>query len=118
MSLRSIIRRHSKEHLVTRTTNPTPVNGIAQAGAVSTLKIQAVAQPVTGRFLQLLPEGLHADEARVLYTTTELFTVRSGGRPDRVTIDSEQYEVFRVDKHPQLSGGPHYVVMASRLALP
>jgi hypothetical protein len=41
-------------------------------GALTTLTIQAINQPLSGRELQRLPEGLRTKETRQFYTTTEL----------------------------------------------
>lgn len=119
MSLRSVIMRHQTgTYTVTRTAEGTHVKGVAQAGAVSTLSVVAYVEPVSGMDLQTLPEAYHADDVRIVYTTTFLGTIRPGFRPDQIVIDNEVYEVFRSQTWQGLSGAPHYRVWVSRIPLP
>lgn len=85
----------------------------------STFTIAASVQPVTGRALQDLPEGMRADDVRWIYTNTELRTVATDGgndRPDEVTIEGDVYRVFKVEHFRVLSG--HYRAQAVRLTTP
>lgn len=50
------------------------MNGYWQAGTPVTDAITCSIQPMTGRDLQVLPEGQRADEVQVFYSTSELRT--------------------------------------------
>ncbi len=119
MSLNGVIARFATatSYTVTRVAAGSTTAGRYTAGASSSVTIVGSVQPVTGRLLKVLAEGQRADEARVLYTTTQLFTRTPTNEPDRVTIDSELWEVFRVDRW-QHFGETHYIVMLSRKVVP
>lgn len=114
MNLRSLIARHGASYTVTRTAESTLLLGRRVDGAVTSVSLVAVVQPVTGREIQILPELQHGEETKVIYTLTQLYTREPGFEPDSISVDGESYDVTRVDKFTQLSGAPHYVAYAKR----
>lgn len=118
MSLLSVITRFATgTYTVTRTAAGGNTAGRYTAGATSTFSIVASVQPVTGRYLRVLAEGQRADEARLIFTSTELRTRTPTNEPDLLAVDGETWEVFRVNRWQHL-GETHYVVMASRKVVP
>jgi hypothetical protein len=99
--------------LVRSSGEDTYVKGRRVAPATSTSSIVGCIQPVTGRDLQVLPEGMRADEARVLYSTSEL---RAEPPIDRVIIDGEVWEVFKCERW-QGFGTTHYKAFVSRMTV-
>lgn len=77
-------------------------DGRLDAPTTSTLSVDACVQPVGGRDLQRLPEGLRTEELLAMYTATELKTQGSGQDPDLVTIDGASWEVQRVERWLEL----------------
>lgn len=102
---------------VTRTAAGAYTVGRYAAGGTSTFSIEASVQPVTGRDLKKVPEGHHADELRIVYTTTELRTRAPGSEPDVVTIDSEPWHVVRFERW-QAFGGTHFRAWCARRVTP
>lgn len=83
-------------------------HGRMKPGAQSSFPIQAACVQPRGRELLRLPEGRRADEARMVYTLTELLV---GGQAasheaDLILIDGATYEVSSVDRWPDPEGGP------------
>lgn len=70
------------------------VDGRAVTAAPSTFSILASVQPMSGRELQRLSEGLRVAERRVLFTSTSLRVI---GAPDVVSVDGELWEVETVE---------------------
>jgi hypothetical protein len=83
-----------------------------------TFPIIASEQPVTGRDLQILPEGYMASESKNLFTTTALRTVNQdgAGSADYVTIDQHAYIAINVKRWSAFRG-LHYIVLVSRRAV-
>ena len=104
-------------YTVTRRAPETRVKGRAVAGATSTLLVEASEQPLSGRDLQVLPEGQRADETRKLYSRTTLRARTPASAGDLVEIDGESWEVFntQVWKYRGITYCRAYV---SRLAKP
>lgn len=98
----------------TRTAVGTTTDGDYTPGATSTTSIIACVQPVEGADLHALPEGRHADNSRVVYTISDL---RASPIPDKVTIEGDLYEVFKVERWDAF-GATHYKAMVSRLVVP
>lgn len=118
MSLSGVIGRFKTgTYNVTRTAVGVRVNQVYVPGATTVIPIDASIQPVSGRMLQDLPEGQHAEESRLVYTRTELKTRTPGTDPDIISIDGEDYRVTRVEKYGTISGG-HYRVWAERVVVP
>lgn len=82
-----------------------------------TFPIVAVEQPVTGRDLQVLPEGWRGEESRNLYTTTLLRTVNQDGSPDTVTIGTQAWVAINIKRWLAFRG-VHYIVLVSRRSVP
>lgn len=101
------------DYTVTRVVAGSYVSGLYVPGGTSTLSIEASIQPATGRDLQVLPEGQHGQETKVVYTTTELRTRRTTHDPDKITIDGETWECV-TDERWEAFGGTHYRVYATR----
>jgi hypothetical protein len=65
----------------------------------STTQVKGSLQPMTGRELQLLPEGLRNRGVWKFYSQTSFQTadVAECGVPDRLVFDGVTYEVHQVD---------------------
>lgn len=101
-------------YTVTRTTDGGhDSKGRAVAGSASTFEITASVQPMSGRDVQLLPEGYHGKETQKLYTTTALVAVDASNEPDEVSIGGENWKVIMV-KHWEAFGSDHYKAILSR----
>jgi hypothetical protein len=100
-------------YTVTRTGAGSYSGGILSAGSTSSFSIVASVQPLSGRDLQVLPEGQRTDETRVLYTTTQLLTRTATQAPDSISIDGSTYEVFKVEDWTYI-GVTHYRAYVSR----
>ena len=120
MSLLSTIERFKTavSYTVTREGTETITLGVVTPGATSTFPIVASIQPVSGSDLQLLPEGEHAKESRVLYTATQLIARSETVAGDSVAIDSEAWRVVRVDGPWIHRGETHYRVFVVRTVAP
>jgi hypothetical protein len=105
------------QYTVTRTEAGTYTAGRYTPGPTSTFMIDASIQPASGRDLQVLAEGEHATEVRVVYTTTELRTRAPAHDPDRITIDGEQWEVSKFERW-EAFGNTHWRGMAARRPVP
>lgn len=102
------------DYTVTRVGKGAAAGGRYTSGAETTLSIEASIQPVSGRDLKTLPEGRRAEEVRVVYTVTELRTLNPAGDGDVVTYGGEPWEVFRVERWPDLAGGEFTRAMIAR----
>lgn len=94
----------------------TTTNGHYTLPSSSTFSIDASVQPVTGRALKDLPEGMRADDVKLVFTGTELHTVDKSGHADEITIASEQYRVTKVEAFFVISD--HYRVTVERIDVP
>ena len=107
-------------YTVTRRSAGTYVEGRYVLGSTSSFNIVASIQPLLrtgGRHLRTESQGQHGEEMRVIYTKTDLLTRTSTRDPDVVTIDSEPWEVFEVQRW-QAFGDAHWRVIASRKVVP
>jgi hypothetical protein len=98
-------------YTVTRRQSGAIVRGIAQATTDATFTITASVQPASGKDMLRLPEGRRANETRVLFTTTQLYTGDQGSNyeADLVTIDGDDWEVQTVSDWLNWGGGlPFY----------
>jgi hypothetical protein len=104
------------DYTVTRRAAPTyDADGVLVPASSSTFTTgDASLQPASAETLEVLPEGVHAEGAADLWTTTEL---TAEPVPDVVTIDSAPWMVVRVKKHVGM-GGTHYVVGLARSKTP
>lgn len=80
------------------------------------LEIKGSLQPVTGKDLQLLPDGFKHTDVRKLYTKTKLFTTDedAGTSPDYLIIDGNRYQVQTVEQWTGVRLS-HYKVMVSKV---
>lgn len=85
--------------------------GRATAPTTSTLRAKGSFQPMSGRELERLPEGMRSRELRVLYTATRLQGSGPGHEPDTLADGGETWEVQTVEPWVAL-GGYYRVVLA------
>lgn len=103
------------DYTVTRTAaSTTDGHGRIVAGATSTFTIEASIQPVTDRDLKVLPEALHAEDLRKVFTVTELRAVP----PDSITIGGEAWHVVGRPKRWEAFGSGHTEAIIARQAKP
>lgn len=101
-------------YTVSRRSPSAYVDGRLQPSTDSILVIDASVQPLVGPAdLQRLPEGMRTDEARVIFTTTELFTQGPGQDPDIISIEGFAYEVHTVEAWGNV--GNYYRAIASKM---
>jgi hypothetical protein len=118
MGLLGVIGRfETGTYTVTRTAQGVYTNGRYTPGATTTFPIVASIQPVTGRDLQLLPEGQHASESRIVYTTTELRSRATANDPDTIAIDGEAWDVISFERW-EAFGDTHWRGIAGRRPAP
>lgn len=90
---------------VSRPSPQTFVEGRVVDNAATTFQIRASFQPSGGRDVKDLPEGLRADESRVLFTATEL---RGADFHDQlcdvVTGDGCDWSVHKVERWGAIAG--------------
>lgn len=114
MSLARIIRKlgfKTGTYTVTRIAASTHDGyGRAVAGATSTISIIASVQPYNGGILRVLPEGIHADDVRHVFTETE---IKVRPRPDAITLGSDTFVAFAVEPYVGL-GASYYVAHVAR----
>lgn len=91
----------SGTYTVTRAAPTTTTGGRAVPGSTSTLSIVASVQPLNGRDLKQLPEGMRTEELQKIYSSTALRTQGPGQAPDKIAIGSETWEVRRVEDWSQ-----------------
>lgn len=80
----------------------TSVKGRFTAGSTSdTTGVVASVQPITGKELERLPEGIRSHRPAKLYTETQILQVDvgAGTPPDQIIWDSETWEVHNVELH-------------------
>lgn len=82
-------------------------NGRLVEGASSTLQVVASVQPISGRELLRLDEGLRTKEPLAIWSTTALRTAdaQAGTRADRLTVGGLTYEVQLVEDWSASGGG-------------
>jgi hypothetical protein len=108
-------RFRTGDYLVTRRGTPSFVDGIQIEAEPETFQTgDASLQPASDHTLRVLPEGIHADGVRDLWTTAALRAVPT---PDVLTIDGEPWAVFSVRTWSGL-GGTHYIVGVARQVTP
>jgi hypothetical protein len=103
-------------YMVTRTAAPTfSSTGLIVSGSTSTFTTDAHIEPYSGRGLEVLPEGVHVSDVRVIDTTVSLQV----NPPDSVTIAGDSYAVFRSDGPFNFpDGSRRYTSYAARQAVP
>lgn len=106
-------------YTVTRRAGGAHATGRYTAGASSTFPIVAVVQPYQGgRKMLPLPEGVRAEETKLLHTATELRTRDNNGEADSVVILGDTYVVFAVEGPFTLGASTHFEVYAARRTKP
>lgn len=100
-------------YLVARPAAKTVSNGVVDSPPATYFWSKGSMQPVPGRDVQKLPEGIREKELKAFFTCDELKTKATAltGEPDRVTVDGELFEVAHLDDWMQL-GAYHRVVLA------
>lgn len=118
--LDSITSLATGTYTVTRRAKGTWASGrYTKNPSTTSLQVVAVAMPafnmnriIAGRDYKHDDQGQYATNIRVLYTTTELYTVNEGFDPDVITIDGAQWTVTRVEKWDH-TGRVHYRVIVT-----
>lgn len=94
------------------------VNGRAVRPSPTVLLMDADIQPLSGRLLRSVPEGVNTEDVRVVFTDFELLVgiksdgLNKGREPDLVIVDGEPWRVIRVAHHNVISG--HYQATIER----
>lgn len=112
MNLSSVITNlGATNYTVTRLASNGYTDGRRNAPTSSTLTILAMVQPVTGRELDRMPEGLQDKEVRAVWTVADLKVTVAGGEhePDVITIDGFAYQVQSVDDWSTLGSYRRYI---------
>ena len=95
------------------------VNGLWVEGSETLILITASVQPTNGEEMLSIPEGRRNRKSYALFTETEIDVIHLGANPDQVEIDSERYEVVKVDvwqNNPPVFGiVNHYKFLVSAL---
>ena len=115
MSLASVITAFGASYTVTRYGSGSFSNGDWTPGSPSTFSIVASIQPISKPDLVTIPEGHRISDVKQVFTTTELRTRNGDADPDRITINSEAWEVYSVDHWPEFAD--HYVALVSRVSV-
>ena len=99
-------------YTVTRCTAVAYTDGRLGAPTTSTFTITGCVQPLGGRELQRLPEGLREAELLQIFTPTELRTAAPGLLADSVAINGGNWEVQSVERWQEL--GAYWRAVVSR----
>lgn len=93
-------------------------DGVFTPGAETSTTITASVQPVSGREVLRLPEGLRTREVVVAFSMSELRAADevAGTQPDRLVWRGSTYEVQSVEHWPVVGG--HYRAVAVRVEAP
>lgn len=119
MGLNSAIGRlKTGTFTVTRTAEGSQTLGRYTPGGTSTFPIDAVDQPLEWRTLLPLPEGVRAEDVKLLHTTTALRTRDGNGEADFVTIRGDDYYVWKVGGPYTIRGNTHYEAHVARKKRP
>lgn len=114
MNLSGVIESFASTYTVTRqSASAYGDDGVLDAPTTSTVTIRACVQPVTGRELQRLPEGLRTRELLSVWTATQLFTQGAGQDPDLLDIDGDTWEVQTVERWDTL--GAYWKVVVAKV---
>jgi hypothetical protein len=88
-------------------------NGYFTDGATTPTNIMASVQPIKPHEVEQLPEGRRDSQSYWLFTDTALNMVTSAN-PDLITINGEDYEVFKCEPW-QNNVISHYKVLVSKV---
>ena len=99
MNLSRLIDRFTTgTYTVTRASAATAyTDGIRTAPSTSTLSVVGVVQPIPGKDLERLPEGIRDNEVKYLWTKAEL-KCGPDTEPDRVSVEGSTWQVEQVRK--------------------
>lgn len=104
-----------KTHVVTRrSASSFDATGDFVEGASSQISISGSLQPVTGRMIEKMPEGLRDKASAVMYTASVLNSARDGNAGDRISFGSDTYEVMGIIDWSDPVGG-HYAYALERI---
>lgn len=86
-------------YTVTRKARGTTTHGRVNTGTTTTVTITASVSPASGADIQRLLQGRQVNEARTVFTTTQLYVGGTGAsyEADRVSIDGATWEVSHVE---------------------
>jgi hypothetical protein len=119
MLLNSIASLNTGTYTVTRTASGSLTQGRFTPGGTTTLDIEAVVQPYSGgRKMLPLPEGIRAEDTKLLHTTTPLRTADNTGEADKITILGDTFVVWAVQGPYTLGGSTHYEAYVTRRTVP
>ena len=105
-------------YVVTRTPAGTYVNGSYTPGTPTTLNIDAVVEPSSGREIKVLAEGQFAEDTKILWTSTPLVTMSPNNVPDTIVIAGDTYSVAAIAGPWNFVGGTFYKVSVARQRVP
>ena len=90
--------------------------GRQKSSAMQPFKVKARKQRVTGRDLEILPEGKRTFNILKLYFETPIYgdDSQKKQKADKLLIGKETYEVVNVEEHTGLDLD-HFVVLAARV---
>ena len=114
----AIGRLKTGTYTVTRVANGTTVLGRYTVGGTSTFPIVAAVQPLGARVMIVLPEGVRADDVRLVHTVTPLHTRDNSGEADSISIGGETYYVWQVSGPWTIRGDTHYEAHVARRGKP
>jgi hypothetical protein len=119
MSVADSITSFASPYTVTRASAADTYSGGRRVtGATTTVSVDAVVVPVTGQEVQQLPPGLHTQEVKAVFTTSQLFCAAdmagTDKAADKISIDSETYQVRHVEKWNAL-GATYYRALVTRV---
>ncbi len=107
MDLSSVVASfYTDTFVVTRTTSAATFgsDGRLAAATTTTVRVQGVEVPITGRELQRLQEGYRGAEVKVLFTVAPLYTIDARQAADTVVIEGDTYQVEKVEDWSRLGG--------------
>lgn len=99
-------------YTVTRRLSGGYTDGRRNPPTETVLTVLAMVQPLAGRELDRLPEGLQDKELRAVWTQDELkmTTADDEHEPDVITIDGAPYQVQTVENWYQLGNYRRFIV--------
>lgn len=112
MNLSSVIANlGATNYNIMRLTSNGYTDGRRNAPAESNFTILAMVQPLTGRELDRVPEGLQDKEVRAVWTTADLIVSTAGDthEPDVITIDGAPYQIQTVENWSDLGAYRRYI---------
>jgi hypothetical protein len=108
MDLSSTVSRFATgTYVVTRDARTYGADGRLDTTPSSTFQVTACVQPVAGKDLERLPDGMRTRDVLTIFTATEL------KEKDVVAWSGRQYEVDQVEPWSELGG--YYRALATRV---